>query len=333
MKKLAITGYPGWLTTALLDDYSSRPNEFTDLVALVHPASKTRAEAAIANYPWRSTVVEFDLAKPERTIPELTGVDVLVHTAAVIHVHKTSDWYAINARGTIELAKQAKAAGVRRFVFVSSIAAAGRSPADGDLVESDEPRPMHHYGRSKLIAERALLSMHEPQKFEVVVLRPSMFYGPPVPERHVEIYKRILHGWMPLIGGGKYRRSLVHIDNLVQAVRLAAIVPAAAGQTYFIVDRPIYTTYSVVEAMAEALGVKAKYVRLPHALAEAAYQVDRALGAVGMYVAPIHLVGESHWHQSASCEKAMAEIGYAPKVELHDGMQSTIAWCREKRLI
>ena len=333
MKKIAITGYPGWLTTALLDDYASRPDEFTDLVALVHPVAKTRAKVEISKYPWRSTVVEYDLAKPEGTIPVLTGVDVLVHTAAVIHVHKTRDWYTINARGTIELAKQAKAAGVRRFVFVSSIAAAGRSPADGDLVESDEPRPMHHYGRSKLIAERALLGMQEPQKFEVVILRPSMFYGPPVPERHVEIYKRILHGRMPLIGGGRYRRSLVHIDNLVQAVRLATTVPAAAGQTYFIVDRPTYTTYSVVEAMAEALGVKAKYVRLPHVLAEAAYQVDRALGAVGLYVAPIHLVGESHWHQSASCEKAIAEMGYSPRIELREGMRSTIAWCREKRLL
>ncbi|HEV3153084.1 MAG TPA: NAD-dependent epimerase/dehydratase family protein [Candidatus Baltobacteraceae bacterium] len=333
MKTLTITGYPGWLTTALLDDYKSGSAEFDRLVVLAHPSAESAAKDALAAYSWPSSVVAFDLANPDGIADRLRGCDVLIHTAAVIHVRKTADWYRVNAKGTIELAKAAKAAGVKRFVFVSSIAAAGKSPANSDLVESDAPHPMHHYGRSKLIAERALLAMHEPGVFEVVILRPSMFYGPPVPPRHVEIYKRILHGRMPLIGGGNYRRSLVHVDNLVQAVRLAATVPQAAGQTYFIVDRPVYTTYSVVEAMAEALGVKARYVRLPAVLAETAYQLDRGLSALGLYVAPVHLVGESHWHQSASCEKAIAELGYAPNVELQQGMRGAIAWCRERGLI
>lgn len=327
--KLAITGFPGWLTTALLDDLLAHPAQAPDeLVLLAHPANMSAAATAAARYPWRSSVVPLELGAPLSVTDALRGVDVLVHTAAVIHVRRTDDWYRINTQGTIALANDAKRAGVSRFVMISSIAAAGKSLPDRHLVEEDASKPMHHYGRSKLLAERALLELHEPGKFEVVILRPSMFYGPPVPQRHIDVYKRILTGQMPLVGGGNFNRSLIHIDNLTQAVRLAMVTPRAAGQTYFIVDRSIYTTRSVVEAMAEALGTKPRYVHLPAFMAEGAYQVDRALAAAGIYVTPIHLLGEAHWHQSASCSKAERDLGYAPAVELREGMHGAIAWCR-----
>jgi 2-alkyl-3-oxoalkanoate reductase len=331
MERIAVTGFPGWLTCALFDNLARRGElSFDEAVLLAYPSSVERARDLAAAYPWKSTVCPFDLATTRETAQSLRGADVLVHTAGVIHVKGTRDWYDVNTQGTIRLAREAQRAGVRRFVFISSIAAAGKSWPDRDLRETDTPRPMHHYGRSKLLAEQALLEIHDPGTFDVVILRPSMFYGPPVPQRHVEIYKRILYGRMPLIGGGRYNRSLVHVDNLTQAVELAMVSEKAPGQTYFIVDRSVYTTYDVVEAMAEALGTRARYITLPAALAEGAYQFDRAVSALGIYIAPIHLVGESHWHQSASCEKAMRELGYKPTIELHDGMRNAIQWCRER---
>lgn len=329
VERLAVTGYPGWLTNALLealeDGGDGAPSSLT---LLVHPSMAARAREAQARYSPSTEVVPYDLGAPQSIEEQLRGVDVVLHTAAVIHVRRTRDWYDVNAKGTIELARQAKRAGVRRFVFVSSIAAAGKSKPGRPLVEEDASRPAHHYGRSKLQAEQAILAMQEPGVFEVVILRPSMFYGPPVPDRHVDIYKRILSSWMPLVGGGRYERSLIHIDNLVQAARRAMVVDEAAGRTYFIVDRPIYSTLGVTEAMAEALGTKARYVPLPASLAELAYQIDRAISLLGIYVAPIHLLGESHWHQAASCERAMRELGYRPTKELRGGMRGAIEWCR-----
>jgi nucleoside-diphosphate-sugar epimerase len=334
MTKIAVTGFPGWLTSGLLDDLVAHPEVSPDeIVFFVHPPIFYAACELAARYPWKREIVPFDLTGKQSLRNLLEGVDAVVHTAGVIHVKHTRDWYDINTDGTIHLGSEAKCAGVRRFVFISSIAAAGKSWPNRDLVESDAPRPMHHYGKSKLLAEKALSAMQKPGVFDVVALRPPMFYGPPVPSRHVEIYKRILHGRMPLIGGGKYNRSLVHIDNLAQAVRLAMMSPRAAGQTYFITDRPVYTTFSVVEAMAEALGTKARYVHVPALFAETAYQADRAIGALGIYVAPIHLVGESHWHQSASCDKAIQELGYRPTVELREGMRGAVEWCRRKNLL
>jgi nucleoside-diphosphate-sugar epimerase len=318
----------------MLDDFRRHPEfEFSGIVVLAHPFAIGPATAQLEKYSWPFEVVPFDLATKTDAAPTLDGVEVLVHTAGVIHVNRTRDWYDVNTAGTIHLASEAKRAGVKRFVFVSSIAAAGKSRPGTDLVESDESKPMHHYGKSKLLAERGIMALHEPGVFDVVVLRPSMFYGPPVPQRHVEIYKRILHGRMPLVGGGKYRRSVIHIENLTQAVRLAMTSPNAPGQTYFIVDRPVYTTFDVVEAMADALGTRARYVPIPAVMAETAYQIDRAVSALGIYIAPIHLLGEAHWHQSASCAKAERELGYQPQVELRAGMTNAVEWCRARALL
>jgi len=333
-RKLAITGFPGWLTTAMVDSYledqTEAPSEF---VFLVHPPKLTAARSLAEARSIPHTIVPFDLEDPQG-LPQssLDGVDAIVHAAGLIHVHRTNEWYRVNTLGSISLGKIAKAAGVRRFVFMSSISAAGRSVAGKPLVENDVPVPEHHYGRSKYLAEKGLLELNDPT-FEVVNLRPSMFYGPPVPERHVDIYKRILHGRMPLIGGGRFERSTVYIDNLVQGTKRAITSPNASGQTYFIVDRPIYRTLDVVEAMAAALGVVPRYIRLPAAIGEAAFQVDRLISLTGLYVAPIHLVGESHWHHAASCEKAIQELGYAPRVEMRCGMQAAVDWCRSRGLI
>ena len=198
--------------------------------------------------PTISSIHGLDLGLPQSASSEqpLDRVDVLVHSAAVIHVRRTADWYRINTEGTLRLAESARAAGVRRFVFISSNAAGGRCESgDHILVESDSIEPLSHYGKSKRLAEQGLLKLHKPNEFEVVILRPSMFYGPPVPDRHIDVYHRILAGTMPMIGDGEYRRSITYIDNLVQATRLAMTHPAAAGEIFYVVDEPVYTTRAI----------------------------------------------------------------------------------------
>ena len=157
-----------------------------------------------------------------------------------------------------------------------------------------------------------------------------MFYGPPVPARHVDIYRRVRSGRMPLVGGGDYRRSVTHVENLVQAVRLAIVAPQAAGETYYVVDDEIATTRSIVEAMAEALGVPARFIRLPAFTGSLAYAADRVLEAAGLYSGPVHLLGESNWHVAISSAKAKRELGYAPARSLREGMREAVAWCREQ---
>lgn len=334
VKSLAMTGAPGWLTQALLDDLARDPfPELQEIRALAHPS----VAGAIATGPGqpRAAVHALDLAEPESVAAQcgsaLAGVDVLLHSAAVIHVRRTADWYRVNTEGTLALARAAKAAGVRRFVFVSSNAAAGRcESASQVLTEADPPRPLSHYGRSKWLAEQGLMELHQPVGFEVAILRPSMFYGPPVPDRHVDVYRRILSGRMPVVGDGNFRRSITYIDNLVAAVRLAMTHPAASGETFFVVDEPVYTTRKITEAMASALGVSLKELPLPYLAGPVAYRADRILAAAGIYWKNLHLVGEGHWHVALSCAKLKEKLGWKPAVELEEGMRRAVAWCRQR---
>jgi nucleoside-diphosphate-sugar epimerase len=309
------------------------PDDHLSVVAFVHPSQRSAAEKLAQQFPFVREIKPFDLAEPVLRPGDLDGIDVFLHTAAVIHVEKPSDWLMINHGGTTALANAACAAGVRRFVFLSSNAAGGRNESSGLMDETMQPRPRSLYGESKLLSERTLRKLEESGRFDVVILRPSMFYGPPVPSRHVDIYKRILSGTMPMVGDGNYRRSITYIDSLVQATMLALTHPNAAGQTYYIVDEPVYTTRSIVEAMASALGATAKFITLPAIAAPLAHATDLALARVGLYVAPVHLLGEADWDIAISCAKARREIGYTPTVELEEGMQRAVAWCREQRLL
>lgn len=331
---LALTGVPGWLSQALLDDLSDVSRDgIPEVRAFVHRSLLSNSSNLIKRNPRIASVHSLDLAQPESpaTEQELRGIDVLVHCAAVIHVRKTADWYRINTEGTLRLAKAARAAGVRRLVFISSNAVGGRcESANQVLDESVPPRPLSHYGRSKWLAEQGLMQMHKPGDFEVVILRPSMFYGPPVPDRHVDIYRKIISGRMPIIGGGAYRRSITYIDNLVQATRLAISHPAAAGEAFYVVDEPIYTTRKITEMMAQALSVPLRVLSLPSIVGDVAYWTDRLLAATGIYWQDLHLVGESNWHVAISCGKIKRTLGYSPKVELAEGMRCAVSWCRSQ---
>ena len=332
MKSLLLTGVPGWLTTALLDDYVKKSEPGLEgVAALVHPSMLGKAREIQARHPAIRAVNAHDLESMTVDPRVFEGMDSVFHTAAVIHVKKTNDWYRINRDGTLALGRAAKEAGVKRFVFVSTNGAGGKSNGPDHLLqESDEPKPLSHYGRSKLEAERGLMAMHEPGRFEVVVLRPSMFYGPPVPERHINIYKRIMHGRMPMFGDGHYTRSIVHIDNLVQVSRLALTRPEASGQTYYVVDKPVYTTLRICEAMAAGLGVKLRTLPIPAFLSTVAFMGDRVLASAGVYWMELHLSGEANWHVGISCAKAERELGYRPTMELEQGMRDAVEWCRRE---
>jgi nucleoside-diphosphate-sugar epimerase len=335
VKCLAVTGIPGWLAQALLDDLTACDSGLSKVRAFVHPSFLALSAELRKRNQVLTSVHPLDLGQWESSSDgvdaALRDVDVLIHSAAVIHVHRTSDWYRINTDGTLRLARAARAAGVRRFVFISSNAAGGRCESDTQiLTESDPAKPLSHYGHGKWLAEKALMQMHQQGVFEIVVLRPSMFYGPPVPDRHVDVYRRIISGRMPMVGDGHYRRSITYIGNLVQATRLAITHPAAAGEMFYVVDKPIYTTRSITEAMAVALGVPLRILHLPAIVGPVAYGADRLLGAVGIYWQNLHLVGEAHWHVALSCCKIQQRLGYDPAITIGEGMRRAVEWCRSQ---
>ncbi len=325
---ILLTGVPGWLSVAVLRSLADDPPEGLERVrCLAAPAMACDEAALRQEYGLDIEVMRADMRDGPALSRAVAGIDSVLHGAAILHVRRPREWYDINTTGTRLLAEAAVAAGATRFVHISSNAAGGRSPAKDHLLTEDEPaKPMSHYGRSKHQAERAVNALSD--RIETVNLRPCMFYGPPVPARHIDVYRRIIAGRMPLVGSGDFARSVVHIDNLIQCCRLALTHPAAAGQTYYVADRQVHTTRTVVEAMARALGVPPRFLPLPRVIAPLAYFGDMTLAACGRYWQTLHLVGEADWHVGVSIAKAERELGYAPTIALDEGMAQAVAWCR-----
>ena len=327
-KNILVTGAPGWLCDALLPKLPGSAN-IRCLIQSTYGDEPLKAWRA--KHPEVSEIVRGDLGDAPSLLAACEGLrgGAVIHAAGVIHPRTTSDWYRINRDGTLALARAAKALGVRRFVFISSNAAQGatRTPAEV-LTEKMPCKPLSHYGQSKLDAERGLVALHDHDVFDVVIARPCMFYGPPVPARHVDIFKRIIKGRLPLVGDGRYARSLTYIDDLVAGTNLCLSHPAAAGETFNLCDERPYTTLEVCEAMAAALKVPARFIRVPAISAPIAYAIDRTLAAIGLYSMPFHLLGEADWNVGCSSKKAADMLGYRTTVDVMEGYRRAVDWCR-----
>jgi len=200
----------------------------------------------------------------------MMGIDVVIHAAARVHVmddkavDALAEFRRINVDGTVSLARSAAAAGVKRFIFISSIKVNGESTEPGEPFQADiEPQPMDPYGISKMEAEIALRVVARETGIEVVIIRPPLVYGPGVKANFLSMMRWLDRGVVLPLGAIGNRRSLVAIGNLVDLLVTCIDHPAAAGQTFLVSDDADMSTTQLLENLARALGKKARLIPLP----------------------------------------------------------------------
>lgn len=200
----------------------------------------------------------------------LRDVDIVIHLAARVHVmHDTiadplAAFRAINVAGTLNLARQAATAGVKRFVFVSSIKVNGESTHEGQaFTEADAPDPQDAYGQSKHEAELGLRQLALETGMEVVIIRPPLVYGPGVKANFAALMRAVQRGWPLPLGAVHNRRSLVALDNLVDFIVTCTTHPQAANQTFLVSDGQDLSTTELVRGLARACGRSARLLPVP----------------------------------------------------------------------
>ncbi|HEU0081171.1 MAG TPA: NAD-dependent epimerase/dehydratase family protein [Candidatus Paceibacterota bacterium] len=332
--KTLITGVPGWLGNrflAILTDpneplnkrYNASPDR--QIVCLVLPGL-----AATMPKLRNVTYVEGDITKPESLAGKLAGVDLVYHLAGIIHPKKIQELYDINAAGTKNLLDEAIRAKVRRFVYVSSNSVAGMNPSRDALFTEESPlNPYLNYGKSKALAEKAVIEASHAGAIETVVFRPCWFYGPNQPARQTRFFRMIAAGNPIVFGDGRNLRSMSYVDNTIQAFLLSEKSAQAANQTYWIADARPYETLEVYGTVARLLGVELKPRFVPGLASEVCALVDKALQALGFYIQEFHVAGEMNKHIACSTDKAARELGYKPEVSLEEGMRRSIEWCKQ----
>ena len=206
-----------------------------------------------------------DYSNVEELTRLLTGVDALIHLAARAHQPGVKEGAAhvfrhANVEPTVCLARACIAAGVRRFVLVSSIGVNGNQTSGKPFSVDDTPRPTEAYARSKWEAELELAAALRGHPVEYVVVRPPLVYGPGCPGNFASLLRLVARAPLVPLGGLDARRSFLYIDNLVDALLVAAHHPSIAGRTFLLADERDVSVAEVVRELATVLRPGAKVV-------------------------------------------------------------------------
>ncbi|WP_038971752.1 UDP-glucose 4-epimerase family protein [Bradyrhizobium genomosp. III] len=216
----------------------------------------------------------------------IAGCDTVAHLGARVHVMRESSaneleaYRRVNVDGTLSLARQAAAAGVRRFVFLSSVKVCGEfTTPNAPFDETTTPRPQDPYGVSKHEAELGLLELGRASGMQVVILRPPLIYGPGVRANFLSMMRWLWRGVPLPLGGIDNRRSLIGVGNMVDLICTCLRHPAAAGEVFMASDGEDLSTPELLKRLALALDTTARLLPIPADLLEyvAALAGQRAL--------------------------------------------------------
>jgi nucleoside-diphosphate-sugar epimerase len=322
--KVAITGIGGFIGLRLAE-------VLRDHGAQVHGLELPGASASrAAQRGFR--VIEGTVTDEGAARACVQDTDVVVHTAAIVGEGGSLEAYrAVNVGGTMAVASAAKRAGTSRFVHLSSVMVHGFTFPDGVTEDGPLRGENNAYCQTKIEAEAALLPMHTPSRFEVTVIRPGDVYGPgsmPWVVRPLTLMKR---GLFVLPDGGHGRINHVHVDSLVDGIRLA-LVRDASG-VFCLSDGVSVSCKDYFERLGAMAHVKLR--SLPSWALVGSFSVIAPLFEAIGKEPPARADAIRFLLRPAtySIAKARQILGYQPRRSLEDGMNAVERWAREERLV
>lgn len=272
-----------------------------------------------------------DCSQPETLIPAVRNASLVFHLAGLTKARKVRDYYAVNHVGTKNILQACVSnnPGLRKFVLVSSLAAAGPSPDGTPVKDSDIPRPVSDYGKSKLLAEEETLRFKD--TFPVVVLRPSAVYGPRDRDMY-ELFRWAVRGLTIELFGGERYINPCYVEDLAAAILLAAEKTTRSGSIYFVAENSLYSWSAFRQALLSTGGVNARTIKIPYALAYLIGVVSELGGLITSRPAltnrqKVREAAQKYW--SCDLGKTEDELGFKALFPLERGLAVTWTWYRD----
>lgn len=306
--KVLVTGATGFVGAAVVRRFVGENH--------VRVRAVTRS-AELASSDGAEWVVVPELNASTNWTASINGIDAIVHLAGRAHVmrEKTPDavleFRRVNVDGTLRLARQAASAGVRRFVFLSSVKVNGER---GTFRETDTPEPSGEYAVSKHEAELGLRQIARETGMEVVIIRPPLVYGPGVRANFRTLIRAVALGIPLPFGSTRNRRSFVGIDNLVDFVLTSMQHPDAANQTFFVSDGEDLSTPELIRHLARAMNSPTRLIPVPEFLLNALATL------LGQRSAASRLLGSLQVDTS----KARTLLGWSPPLSAEEGLRRAV---------
>jgi nucleoside-diphosphate-sugar epimerase len=250
----------------------------------------------------------------------LSGVDVVVHLAARVHVLREhareplTEFRRVNVAGTERLARAAAEQGVRRFVYISSVGVIGDRSGAQPLTEDAPPRPRTPYALSKWEAEQTLHIIGHETGMEIVILRPPLVYGPGAPGNFARLLRWVWRGLPLPLGRVQNRRSMVSVRNLVDAIAVAVRHTRAAGEVFLVADDEIHSTPELIRTLARLMERRASLIPVPVPV------LRIGAGCVGRVRELEQLAGSL----ALSTEKIHALLRWAPPQTAEEGLRESV---------
>ena len=329
MNRVLVTGGSGFIGRRLVNA----------LIEEKVAVSVLTRDPARARGPWRGDVVHLrrgDLTEPSSLRGLCDGYDTVFHLAGYAHAEvEDADTDRmrhenVSVSGTRWLLRSAQEANVRSFVYASSVKAVGEGKPE-QLDETAKTIPTTAYGQAKFAAEELVLTTGRRTGMHVAVLRLPLVYGPGSKGNVLKMIAAIDCGRFPPLPETGNRRSMVHVDDVVQALLLAAQKPEAAGQTYIVTDGVIYSTRTIYTAICQALDRPLPRSTVPVALLRFGARIGDVIGRlrgrplVFNSEALEKLIG-SAWYRN---EKIRRELGFVPRRTLEEALPEMIGQYRK----
>ena len=297
LRLIALTGATGFIGQRLLSELPKRGYRVRVLLRRPSEVPLPAASAIIG-----------DIARPQNMSAALADVDAVIHSAAIapgLSGAPQDDYRRLDTEATVGLARAAERAGAKRFVFLSSIRAQAGATHDGILTEDAKPAPTDAYGRAKLAAEQGVAQL----TIDWVALRPALVYGPGV-GGNIAALARFARLPCPLpLGAMKGRRSLLAIDNLVDAIDTVLGSAAPHRRPYIVTDTERLTVAEMIAAMRAGLGRRSGILPMPAALLKLALKA----------------AGHPEWNDLLAGSlvadaSALSRLGWTPRVSTPTGL-------------
>ena len=254
----------------------------------------------------------------------LADIDTVIHLAARVHImddpasDPLTEFRKVNTEGTARLAAEAARCGVKRLVFISSIKVNGEE-TDTPYVEESPVKPADPYGISKWEAEQALRQIEAATGLDVVIVRPTLVYGPGVKANFLKMMQAIKRRIPLPFASINNQRSLIYVGNLVDALATCATHPVAAGKTYLVSDGTDVSTPELIRQTAAALAVPARLLPFPVSLMRLAGKLTGKNGAVNRLTGSL----------TVDSSKIRRELGWVPPFTMEEGLKETAEWFKD----
>jgi nucleoside-diphosphate-sugar epimerase len=306
--KILVTGASGFVGMALIRNLCEK-DCFQIIAALHKQTPALPGDVDFVQITSLSLATNWSMA--------LAQVETVVHLAARVHIMKDlsmdplDEFRNINVAGTLNLARQAAEAGVKRFVFLSSVKVNGEFTQRGQpFRENDIPAPQDPYGISKHEAEDGLRRLAKETGMEVVIIRPPLVYGPGVKANFQNMIRWVRRGIPLPFGAVDNKRSFIALDNLVDFILTCIVQPRAANQTFLVSDGEDLSTPELLQRIGLALGKPMRLVPVPVGL------LQLAAGLVGKKAIAQRLCGSLQ----VDISKAVELLEWTPPLGVDEGL-------------